>query len=129
MHDDPSVSLPVTRAHAGGQRAWKAPAELCAPVAWSICRRREQGDADATDAGQNVWLHLAGQLGNIRDPAALLPQEISSIASQQLCDGRYQRPTPAMPSTKAGHRSMHGRATAADDPAALCPAANRTWHG
>ena len=71
MRDDPSVSLLVTRAQAGDQRAWNALVERYAPLVWSIGRRYQLGGADAADAGQNVWLHLVDQLGNIRDPAAL----------------------------------------------------------
>jgi len=40
-------------------------------VSWSICRWYQLGGADADDVGQNVWLTLLGQLGNLRDPAAL----------------------------------------------------------
>jgi DNA-directed RNA polymerase specialized sigma24 family protein len=38
---------------------------------WSIRRRYRLADADAADAGQAVWLQLAGHIGQIRDPAAL----------------------------------------------------------
>ena len=44
---------------------------------WSICRRYRladadaDADADAADAGQAVWLQLAGHIGQIRDQAAL----------------------------------------------------------
>ena len=71
MRDDPSVILLVTRAQTGDQQAWNALVERYAPLVWSICRRYGLGGADAGDAGQNVWLHLVDQLGNIRDPAAL----------------------------------------------------------
>jgi RNA polymerase sigma factor (sigma-70 family) len=71
MRDVPSVILLVTRARAGDQQAWNALAERYAPLVWSICRRYQLGGADASDAGQNVWLNLVDQLGNIRDPAAL----------------------------------------------------------
>ena len=71
MRDDPSVNLLITRAQAGDQQAWNALVERYAPLVWSICRRCQVGGADASDAGQNVWLHLVDQLGTIRDPAAL----------------------------------------------------------
>jgi RNA polymerase sigma factor (sigma-70 family) len=71
MRDDPSVILLVTRAQTGDQQAWNALVERYAPLVWSICRRYQLGGADASDAGQNVWLALVDQLGNIRDPAAL----------------------------------------------------------
>jgi DNA-directed RNA polymerase specialized sigma24 family protein len=71
MRDDPSVILLVTRARAGDQQAWNALVERYAPLVWSICRRYQLGGADASDAGQNVWLRLVDQLGKIRDPAAL----------------------------------------------------------
>jgi RNA polymerase sigma factor (sigma-70 family) len=71
MRDDPSVILLVTRAQTGDQQAWNALVERYAPLVWSICRRYQLGGADASDAGQNVWLRLVDQLGNIRDPAAL----------------------------------------------------------
>jgi RNA polymerase sigma factor (sigma-70 family) len=68
---DPSVTDLVTRAKNGQQRAWDALVERYAPLVWSICRAHRLSDADADDAGQAVWLHLAGQLDNIHDPAAL----------------------------------------------------------
>jgi RNA polymerase sigma factor (sigma-70 family) len=71
MRDDPSVALLVTRAQTGDQQSWNALVERYAPLVWSICRRYELGGADASDAGQNVWLRLVDQLGHIRDPAAL----------------------------------------------------------
>lgn len=71
MRDDPSVILLVTRARAGDRQAWNALVERYAPLVWSICRRYGLGGADASDAGQNVWLRLVDQLDKIRDPAAL----------------------------------------------------------
>jgi RNA polymerase sigma factor (sigma-70 family) len=71
MRDDRSVILLVTRAQAGDQQAWNALVERYAPLVWSICRRYQLGGADASDAGQNVWLALVDQLGHLRDPAAL----------------------------------------------------------
>jgi DNA-directed RNA polymerase specialized sigma24 family protein len=59
----------VMRARDGDQPTWGAILERFAPLVWSICRRYRLADADA--AGQAVWLQLAGQIGQIRDPAAL----------------------------------------------------------
>src|SRR5438094_5712907 len=61
----------VTRAGSGDEQAWAALVERCAPLIWSICRRYRLSGTDAVDVGQSVWLHLADQLGNLRDPAAL----------------------------------------------------------
>jgi RNA polymerase sigma factor (sigma-70 family) len=69
--DDPVVTDLVARARAGDQQAWDALVERYAPLIWSICRRYGLGGADAEDAGQSVWLKLVGQLGSIREPAAL----------------------------------------------------------
>jgi RNA polymerase sigma factor (sigma-70 family) len=71
MHDDPSVTNLVTRARTGDKQAWDAIVDRYAPLVWSICRRYQLDAADAQDAGQSVWLHLAEQLSNLRDPAAL----------------------------------------------------------
>jgi RNA polymerase sigma factor (sigma-70 family) len=38
---------------------------------WSICARFQLSTADREDVGQNVWLLLVGQLGKLREPAAL----------------------------------------------------------
>jgi RNA polymerase sigma factor (sigma-70 family) len=59
------------RARDGDQQAWDAIIERYAPLVWSICRRYRLAGADADDAGQAVWLSLAGHIGQIRDPAAL----------------------------------------------------------
>jgi RNA polymerase sigma factor (sigma-70 family) len=69
--DDPVVTNLVTRARNGDRQAWDALVERYAPLIWSICRRHRLGDAHAEDVGQSVWLKLAGQLGTLRDPAAL----------------------------------------------------------
>ena len=68
--DDPVVAL-VVRAGGGDERAWAALVERYAPLIWSLCRRYRLDTTDTADAGQNVWLLLATQLGKIRDPAAL----------------------------------------------------------
>ena len=69
--NDPVVTDPVIRAGNGDRQAWDALVDRYAPLIWSICRRHRLGDADAGDVGQSVWLKLAGQLGSLRDPAAL----------------------------------------------------------
>ena len=71
MRDDPSGIYLVTRAQTGDQQAWDLLVERYAPLVWSICRRYRLGGPDTQDAGQNVWLRLAGQLDRIRDPAVL----------------------------------------------------------
>jgi DNA-directed RNA polymerase specialized sigma24 family protein len=71
MSDDPPVTDVVTRAAAGDKQAWDALVERYAPLVWSICRGHRLSDADVGDISRNVWLQLAGQLGGIRDPAAL----------------------------------------------------------
>ena len=68
--DDPVVAL-VVRAGGGDERAWAALVERYAPLIWSLCRRYRLDTTETADAGQNVWLLLATQLGKIRDPAAL----------------------------------------------------------
>jgi RNA polymerase sigma factor (sigma-70 family) len=60
----------VTRARTGDKQAWDTLVERYAPLIWSICCRYQLG-ADAEDISQSVWLRLVGQLGKIRDPAAL----------------------------------------------------------
>jgi RNA polymerase sigma factor (sigma-70 family) len=68
---DHPVATVVMRARNGDQLAWDALVERYAPLIWSLCRRYRLDGADAGDVGQNVWLQLVNQLGNIRDPAAL----------------------------------------------------------
>ena len=60
----------VTRARTGDKQAWDMLVERYAPLIWSICGRHQLG-ADAEDISQSVWLRLVGQLGKVRDPAAL----------------------------------------------------------
>jgi RNA polymerase sigma factor (sigma-70 family) len=61
----------IASARTGDERAWSALIERYAPLVWSICRQHGLSDADAEDAGQNVWLQLVRQLDQIREPAAL----------------------------------------------------------
>ena len=71
MHEDPLVTDLVMRARNGDKQAWDALVERYSPLIWSICRRHRLGDADAEDISQVVWMNLLGQLGNLREPAAL----------------------------------------------------------
>jgi RNA polymerase sigma factor (sigma-70 family) len=71
MRDNPVVTDLVTRAAKGEKQAWDALVERFIPLIWSICRNHRLSNADAEDVGQIVWLQLTGQLGKIRDPAAL----------------------------------------------------------
>jgi RNA polymerase sigma factor (sigma-70 family) len=70
VRDGVVVTDLVTRARTGDKQAWDTLVERYAPLIWSICGRHQLG-ADAEDISQNVWLQLVGQLGKIRDPAAL----------------------------------------------------------
>jgi RNA polymerase sigma factor (sigma-70 family) len=71
MRDDPSVVALVARAADGDQRAWNELVDRYAPLVWSICSRYRLNRHDIDDVGQNVWLLLVEQLGNLRQPAAL----------------------------------------------------------
>ena len=95
MRHDQVTDL-VTRAQHGDQRAWGALVERYAPLIWSICRRYRLGLADADDVAQYVWLTLVGQLGNIRDPAAL-PGWLATTAARECAKTRCaaQRPPAA----------------------------------
>lgn len=71
MRDDPTVIALVTRAAAGEQAAWNEIVARYAPLVWAICARFQLSASDREDVGQNVWLLLVGQLGKLREPAAL----------------------------------------------------------
>jgi RNA polymerase sigma factor (sigma-70 family) len=71
MPDKPRLSSLVTRASNGGKRAWDRLVERCAPIVWSICRRRGLSRQDTNDVGQSVWLRLAKRIDTLREPAAL----------------------------------------------------------
>ncbi len=71
MRDDPSVVALVARAAGSDQAAWDELVDRYAPLVWSICVRFELSSQDIEDVGQNVWLRLVEQLGNLREPAAL----------------------------------------------------------
>jgi RNA polymerase sigma factor (sigma-70 family) len=72
MIDNSSATDLVTRAANRDQRAWDSIVDRYAPLIWSICREHRLSDAEAHDVGQAVWLQLVSQLGNLREPAALV---------------------------------------------------------
>lgn len=71
MRDGPPVTDLVTRAVGGDRQAWEALVERYIPLVWSICRGYRIDHADARTVSQAVWRQLAGELGTLRDPAAL----------------------------------------------------------
>src|SRR5215470_9567940 len=72
MRDDSSsVATLVAWAANGDQAAWNKIVERYAPLVWSICTRYRLSSHDVEDVGQSVWLLLADQLRNLREPAAL----------------------------------------------------------
>jgi RNA polymerase sigma factor (sigma-70 family) len=85
----------VTRAGSGDKQAWDSLVERYAPLIWSICRRYRLSGADAADAGQSVWLHLVGQLGNLRDPAVLAGWLATTTQRECLRILRAQSPPTA----------------------------------
>lgn len=106
MRDDPQLTDLVTRASGGDRQAWDALADRYAPLTWSICRRYQLGGAGARDAGQAVWLYLAGHLGNLPDPAAL-PGWLAAT-TQRECQ-RVQRATGRLPRRRAAAGFDAGR--------------------
>ena len=88
MSDDPPVKDLETRAANGDKHAWEALVERYAPLIWSICRLHRLCRSDADEVGQNVWLHLMDQLGNLGDQAALAGW--LATATRQEC-GRVLR--------------------------------------
>jgi RNA polymerase sigma factor (sigma-70 family) len=71
MRDDPLIAALVDDAARGDQVAWDEIVERYAPLVWSICHRYRLSDSDIEEVGQTVWTGLVGQLGNLREPAAL----------------------------------------------------------
>src|SRR5579862_8454357 len=71
MRDDPTVVALVTRAAGSDPGAWNEIVERYAPLVWSICARFQLSNSDREDVAQSVWLLLVGQLGTLREPAAL----------------------------------------------------------
>jgi RNA polymerase sigma factor (sigma-70 family) len=82
MRDDASVIALVARVGDGDQEAWDELIERYAPLVWSICRRYQLSRQDIDDVGQNVWLLLVEQIGNIREPAAL-PGWLATTAKRE----------------------------------------------
>jgi RNA polymerase sigma factor (sigma-70 family) len=71
VREDSSVAALVARAAGSDQAAWDELVDRYAPLVWSICVRYQLSRQDTEDVGQNVWLRLVEQLGNLREPAAL----------------------------------------------------------
>src|SRR5215475_2160065 len=71
VRDDPTVVALVNRAAASDQGAWDEIVDRYAPLVWSICTGFRLSNHDVEDVAQNVWLLLVGQLGTLREPAAL----------------------------------------------------------
>ena len=96
MSDDRPAADLVTRAATGDKQAWDALVDRYAPLVWSICRRHGLGDADAGHVGQAVWAQLVGQLGMVRDPAALACWLAAATARECSRAGRAARePQPS----------------------------------
>lgn len=93
----------VTRAGSGDKQAWDALVDRYAPLIWSICRWYQLADADAANAGQSVWLHLADQLGSLRDPATLAGWLAITTQRECLRVLRAQRPATATSLTGTGN--------------------------
>ena len=94
MRSDPSVVALVARAARDDQGAWNELVERYLPLVWAICVRYQLSRADAEDVCQSVWLRLAEQLGNLREPAAL-PGWLATTARNECLRvvriaGRYE---------------------------------------
>ena len=71
MCTDSSITDLVTRARNGDKQGWDALVERYAPLVWSICRRHQLTDAEASNVGGTVWLQMADQLDRLPAPTAL----------------------------------------------------------
>jgi RNA polymerase sigma factor (sigma-70 family) len=96
VRDDPSVVALVVRAAGNDQAAWDELIDRYAPLVWSICIRFKLSAHDVEDVGQNVWLRLVEQLGNLREPAAL-PGWLATTTHREClrvlkASGRYDMP-------------------------------------
>jgi RNA polymerase sigma factor (sigma-70 family) len=94
MRDGPSVTDLVTRAMGGDSQAWDALVERYIPLVWSICRGYRMDHVDARTVSQTVWRQLAGQLGTLRNPAALAGW--LATATHRECD-QIRRAAPQQP--------------------------------
>jgi len=99
--DNRVVAL-VARARDGDERAWAALVDQYAPLIWALCRRYRLDTTDTADVGQNVWLLLVNQLGEIRDPAALtgwLATHLASFLGGLIGNGAYRNQDEAAESS------------------------------
>jgi len=94
MRDGPSVTDLVTRATGGDSQAWDALVERYIPLVWSICRGYRMDHVDARTVSQTVWRQLAGQLGTLRNPAALAGW--LATTTHRECD-QLRRAAPQQP--------------------------------
>ena len=94
MRDGPSVTDLVTRATGGDRQAWDALVERYIPLVWSICRGYRMDHVDARTVSQTVWRQLAGQLGTLRNPAALAGW--LAATTHRECD-QLRRAAPQQP--------------------------------
>lgn len=92
LRGDPSVAGLVTRAGKGERQAWDALVERYCPLVWSICLRHGLDRADANEVGRRVFLSLAEELDNIRDPAAI-PGWLAAT-TRLVCRAVHEPPGP-----------------------------------
>ncbi|MFI5064270.1 MAG: RNA polymerase sigma factor [Streptosporangiales bacterium] len=90
MRDDQSVVALVAKAAGSDQDAWDELVERYAPMVWSICSRYRLSRPDIEDVGQNVWLRLVEQIGNLREPAAL-PGWLSTTTQRECLRVLHRR--------------------------------------
>ena len=69
--NDLSLAELVDRATGGDRIAWDELVDRFAPLVWSVCQRFGMRREDIEETGQNVWLILVENIGNVREPAAL----------------------------------------------------------
>jgi len=84
MRDAPPVTDLMTRATGGDKQAWDELVERYIPLVRSICHRHQLDNADARDVNQTVWRQFAGQLGTLRNPAAVAG--FLATVTQRECD-------------------------------------------
>jgi RNA polymerase sigma factor (sigma-70 family) len=118
--DDPALTALITQARNGDRQAWDQLVDRYAPLIWAICRRHRLAAADARDAAQTVWLHLADHLHTLRDPGTL-PGWVATTTRREC--GRIPRAarppgTPADPPAAGTIADQHPPAAEHDLPAA-----------